>query len=110
MNFVSNKEGFVVKDRIFEVRSPNGEPSAIKDGWAEELRLSKIDEVTVGIPTLGEVSFGYANSVDSAARALISFDLGNDALPLDYGITDFTFPNPRMFYRGSWNGTIALVT
>jgi hypothetical protein len=58
----------------------------------------------------GEVRFSYANLVDGAARASICFDVADDSLPLDYGITDFCFPALRTFIRGSWTGTIELIS
>jgi len=59
--------------------------------------------------TRGEVRFSYANLVDSAARARICFDVGDDSLPIEYGITDFCFPAQRTFFRGSWQGKIELL-
>lgn len=58
----------------------------------------------------GEVRFSYTNFVDAAARARICFDVGDESLPLDYGITDFCFPSPRTFFRGSWEGRIELLS
>jgi len=48
--------------------------------------------------------------LEGAARARICFDVDDDSVPLDYGITDFCFPAPRTFFRGSWIGTIALIS
>jgi hypothetical protein len=58
----------------------------------------------------GEVRFSYANLADAAARARICFDVADDSLPLDRGITDFCFPALRTFFRGSWTGTIQLIS
>ena len=41
----------------------------------------------------GEVRFSYANLLDAAARARIRFDVGDDSVPLDHGMTDFCFPS-----------------
>lgn len=57
----------------------------------------------------GEVRFSYANLADGAARASICFDVGDESIPLDHGITDFCFPAPRTFIRGSWTGNIQLI-
>ena len=58
----------------------------------------------------GEVRFPYANLIDAAARARVCFDVGEESLPLEYGITDFCFPLSRTFFRGSWTGTIELIS
>jgi hypothetical protein len=61
----------------------------------------------------GEVRFVYANRLQTNATATVCFDLEPGSLPTEYGITNFPagcFPSPRALIRGSWSGTIELLS
>ena len=59
--------------------------------------------------TTGEVKLTWLNTVLPAGMANVCFHTGPQSTPAQYGITDFCYPTPRPFIRGSWTGTHEIV-
>ena len=57
----------------------------------------------------GEVRFDYALLLEANGTANVCFEVGEESLPLHYGITSFCYPGTRTFFRGGWTGTIQLL-
>ena len=97
VDYVGNGPGGIDHSRTITVlTTPTGEPRTDTSTFYH-------------LGSKGEVRFDYELLLEPNGTANVSFEVGEESLPLHYGITSFEFPGIRTFFRGSWTGTIQLL-